>query len=67
MTVYWQIRCSPFSLSGAAAVFEGTVDAVLLDLTLGRKASLTAAFDVKDLRMELTGGSARRSPARRAT
>ena len=31
--------------------------AVLLDLTLGRKASLTAAFDVKDLRMELTGGS----------
>jgi len=33
------------------------VDAVLLDLTLGRKASLTAAFDVKDLRMELTGGS----------
>ena len=35
----------------------GTVDAVLLDLTLGRKASLTAAFDVKDLRMELTGGS----------
>ncbi len=38
-------------------MFEGTVDAVLLDLTLGRKASLTAAFDVKDLRMELTGGS----------
>ena len=36
---------------------EGTVDAVQLDLTLGRKASLTAAFDVKDLRMELTGGS----------
>ena len=39
------------------SVFEGTVDAVQLDLTLGRKASLTAAFDVKDLRMELTGGS----------
>ena len=56
MTVYYNTLQS-VSLSGAAAVFEGTVDAVLLDLTLGRKASLTAAFDVKDLRMELTGGS----------
>ena len=56
VTVYYNTLQS-VSLSGAAAVFEGTVDAVLLDLTLGRKASLTAAFDVKDLRMELTGGS----------
>ena len=54
VTVYYNTLQS-VSLSGAAAVFEGTVDAVLLDLTLGRKASLTAAFDVKDLRMELTG------------
>ena len=52
VTVYYNALQS-VSLSGAAAVFEGTVDAVLLDLTLG----LTAAFDVKDLRMELTGGS----------
>ena len=56
VTVYYNTLQS-VSLSGAAAVFEGTVDAVQLDLTLGRKASLTAAFDVKDLRMELTGGS----------
>ena len=58
VTVYYNTLQS-VSLSGAAAVFEGTVDAVQLDLTLGRKASLTAAFDVKDLRMELTGGQQR--------
>ena len=62
-TVYYNTLQS-VSLSGAAAVFEGTVDAVQLDLTLGRKASLTAAFDVKDLRMELTGGSSATLTAR---
>ena len=63
VTVYYNTLQS-VSLSGAAAVFEGTVDAVQLDLTLGRKASLTAAFDVKDLRMELTGGSSATLPGK---
>lgn len=56
VTVYYN-TLQGVTLSGAAAVFEGTLDAVLLDLTVGRKASITATLDVKDLRMELTGGS----------
>lgn len=56
VTVYYN-TLQAVTLSGAAAVFEGTLDAALLDLTVGRKASITATLDVKDLRMELTGGS----------
>lgn len=66
VTVYYNTLQS-VSLSGAAAVFEGTVDAVQLDLTLGRKASLTAAFDVKTSGWSSRAAAARRSPARRAT
>lgn len=56
VTVYYNTLQS-VTLSGATAVFEGTLDAVLFDLNMGRKSSLTAVLDVKDLRMELTGGS----------
>ena len=45
------------SLSGAAATFVGTLDAAVLDVTVNRKASLTAKLDVKDLKMEQTGYS----------
>lgn len=56
VTVYYNTLAA-VTLSGATVVFEGTLDATLLDLTVGRKASLTATLDVKDLKMELTGSS----------
>lgn len=46
-----------FSITDAAASFEGTLTATLLDLTVGGRATVSAAFDVKDLRMELAGHS----------
>lgn len=48
---------SDFSIVDAAASFEGTLTVPLLDLTVGGRATLAAALDVKDLRMELTGHS----------
>ena len=56
VTLYYNTLHS-VALSGATAVFEGTLDATLLDLTVGRKASLTARLDIQDLKMELTGNS----------
>lgn len=56
VTLYYNTLHS-VALSGATAVFEGTLDATLLDLTIGRKASLTARLDIQDLKMELTGNS----------
>ena len=56
VTVYYNTLHS-VALSGATAVFEGTLDATLFDLTVGRKASLTATLDIQDLKMELTGNS----------
>ena len=56
MTVYYN-ALRAVSLSGAAATFEGTLDAAVLDVTVNRKASLTAKLDVKDLKMEQTGYS----------
>lgn len=46
-----------FSITDAAACFEGALTASLLDLTVGGRASVTAALDVKDLKMELSGHS----------
>ena len=56
VTVYYN-ALRAVSLSGAAATFEGTLDAAVLDVTVNRKASLTAKLDVKDLKMEQTGYS----------
>lgn len=56
MTVYYN-ALRAVSLSGAAATFEGTLAAAVLDVTVNRKASLTAKLDVKDLKMEQTGYS----------
>ena len=41
VTVYYN-ALRAVSLSGAAATFEGTLDAAVLDVTVNRKASLTA-------------------------
>lgn len=46
-----------FTINDAAATFEGTLTRSLLDLTVGGRATVTAALDVKDLKMELTGHS----------
>ena len=56
VTVYYN-ALRAVSLSGAAATFVGTLDAAVLDVTVNRKASLTAKLDVKDLKMEQTGYS----------
>lgn len=56
VTVYYN-ALRAVSLSGAAATFEGTLDAPLLDVTINRKASLTAKLNVQDLRMEQAGYS----------
>ena len=56
VTVYYN-TLRAVSLSGAAATFVGTLDAAVLDVTVNRKASLTAKLDVKDLKMEQTGYS----------
>lgn len=45
------------SVTEATASFEGTVKATMLDLAVGARASLTAALDVKDLDVKLTGHS----------
>ncbi|MBE6181240.1 MAG: DUF2807 domain-containing protein [Rikenellaceae bacterium] len=45
------------SVAEATASFEGTVKATTLDLAIGARASLTAALDVKDLDVKLTGRS----------
>ena len=54
VTVYYN-ALRAVSLSGAAATFVGTLDAAVLDVTVNRKASLTAKLDVKDLKMETDG------------
>ena len=46
------------SVAAAAAAFEGGLRAPLLDLEVGSGAQVTAALEVGDLRMELTGKSA---------
>ena len=51
VTVYYN-ALRAVSLSGAAATFEG-----MLDVTVNRKASLTAKLEVKDLKVEQTGYS----------
>lgn len=48
---------SSFSITDAAATFEGTLTATLMDLTVGGRATVAAALDVQDLKMELTGHS----------
>lgn len=46
-----------FTITDASATFEGTLTAPLMDLTVGGRATVAAALDVKDLKMELTGHS----------
>lgn len=45
------------AIADAVATFEGPITATLLDMTVGGMAQVTAAMDVKDLKMELTGKS----------
>lgn len=45
------------SIMEASATFDGPLKATLLDLTVGEGAHLTAALEVQDLQMELTGPS----------
>lgn len=45
------------AIADAAASFDGTLTATLLDMNVGGMAQVTAALDVKDLKMELTGKS----------
>ena len=54
VTVYYNALRA---VSLSAATFEGTLAAAVLDVTVNRKASLTAKLDVKDLKMEQTGYS----------
>lgn len=56
VTVYFNDLQS-VNVSDAAATFEGTLCATLLDLWVDGRASLTASLDIKDLRMELSGHS----------
>lgn len=56
VTVYYT-SVQSIKLSGAAASFADTLRAVQLDLTIGREAKMTAVLNVKDLRMNLSGGS----------
>lgn len=46
-----------FTITDAAATFDGTLTASILDLTVGGRGSLAAALDVEDLKMELSGHS----------
>lgn len=66
VTVYYNTLQS-VSLSGAAAVFEGTVDAVQLDLTLGARRRSQRRSMSKTSGWSSRAAAARRSPARRAT
>ncbi|MEG1700289.1 MAG: DUF2807 domain-containing protein [Alistipes sp.] len=45
------------AIADAVATFDGVINATMLDLTIGGQATVKAALDVKDLRMELTGRS----------
>lgn len=56
VTVYYN-ELRSLKLTDAAAEVEGTLEAALLDLTVGARSSLTARLAVQDLRMELSGRS----------
>lgn len=56
VTVYYN-SLERIAIADAVATFEGTLTATLLDMNVGGMAQVTAALDVKDLKMELTGKS----------
>lgn len=56
VTVYYN-SLDRVAIADAVATFDSPLSATLLDLTMGGSARLTAALDVKDLKMELTGKS----------
>lgn len=45
------------AIADAVASFDGTLTATLLDMAVGGMAQVTAALDVKDLKLEITGKS----------
>lgn len=55
-TVYYN-SLDRIAIADAVATFEGTLSATLLDMTVGGMAQVTAAMDVKDLKLEITGKS----------
>lgn len=56
VTIYYNALKS-FAVSDADVTFEGTLAAGMFDLTVGGYAKFTAALDVTDLRLELSGNS----------
>ena len=56
VTVYYN-SLERIAIADAVATFEGTLTGTLLDMTVGGMAQVTAAMNVKDLKMELTGKS----------